>query len=147
MPYFTLQVGPNGPLVDAFIAVSDAKKTALNLAKQAIPAHQVIRALVDTGASCTCVDPSVLTALNLSPTGSTLVNTPSTGSQPQTASTFDVSLTIPCANYAAFVLDTLEVVESQLLASQGFHVLIGRDVLLHCHFTYDGRSQIFTLGY
>lgn len=147
MPYFTLQVASGGPLVDAFIAVSAAKRAALNLASQAIPQHQVVRALVDTGASCTCVDPSVLTALNLTPTGSTLVNTPSTGSQPQTASTYDVSLTIPCGVHTAFAVDTLEVVESLLVAQQGFHVLIGRDVLRHCHFSYDGRYNLFTLAY
>lgn len=147
MPYFTIQITPLGPIVDAFIAVSAAKRTALIQAKQPIPPQQVIRALIDTGASCTCIDPSVLTALNLTPTGSTLVNTPSTGNKPQPASTYDVSLTIPCGPQMAFSIDTLEVVESLLVAQQGFHVLIGRDVLKHCHFSYDGRFQLFTLAY
>jgi hypothetical protein len=83
----------------------------------------------------------------LQATGSTMVNTPSTGDKPQTAATFDVSLVIPCPNKPPFILHTLEVVESQLLVPQGFHSLIGRDVLKHCHLTYDGQTRLFTLGY
>jgi predicted aspartyl protease len=147
VPFFTLQISPSGPVVDAIVAVSQAKRVALTAANQAIPAHQVIRALVDTGASCTCIDPTVLNALGLVATGSAVVNTPTTGTQPQIVSTFDISLTIPLTNFAPFVLETLEVVESQLLAAQGFHALIGRDALRHCHFVYNGRTQIFTLGY
>jgi hypothetical protein len=76
-----------------------------------------------------------------------MVYTPSTGSQPQAAATFDVSLLIPCQNKVPFLLQTLEVVESHLLLPQGFHSLIGRDVLRHCHLTYDGQIRLFTLGY
>jgi len=75
------------------------------------------------------------------------VYTPSTGNQPQAASTYDVSLIIPCSSYLPFTLDTIEVIESQLFLPQGFHVLIARDVLKHCHFAYNGRAEYFTLAY
>lgn len=81
MPHFTLQNSPQGPLLNAVISVSAARHNALISGGLPVPAPQVIRALVDTGASVTSIDPSVLTALNLTPTGSTLVHTPSTGSQ------------------------------------------------------------------
>jgi hypothetical protein len=147
MPFFALQLTGNGPLVDAYVGVSSAKKTALVAGNQTIPLNQTIRALLDTGASCTCIDPTVLNALGLTATGSTLVNTPSTGAQPQSISTFDVSLTIPCSNQASLIVETLEVIESQLLVTQGFHALIGRDILANCHMTYDGKHKIFTLAY
>jgi predicted aspartyl protease len=41
------------------------------------PSPIQVRALIDTGASHTCVDPSVLRPLNLTPTGSTHVSSPS----------------------------------------------------------------------
>src|SRR5205085_2512733 len=90
-----LQIDQNGPILNALIGVSEGRRAALTTANQPIPAAVRIRALVDTGASCTCVDPSVLQSLNLTPTGVTPVNTPSTGSTPHLANEYDVSILIP----------------------------------------------------
>jgi Aspartyl protease len=149
LPFFTLQVSPNGPLLDAFVGVSHARLTALQAHQQAVPQAVPIRALVDTGASCTCVDPSVLTALGLTPTGVAVVNTPSTGSTPHSTFQYDVSLAVPPAlpTHTLLVVPNLPVVASQLLQAQGFHALLGRDVLSLCRFTYDGLAGFFTLVY
>jgi predicted aspartyl protease len=147
LPHFTLQISPNGPIVDLIVGASEAKKAALIAAHQAIPKVQAVRGLIDTGASCTCIDAAVLQALNLKTTGSTSVHTPSTGSAPQSVATFDVEIVIPCTDAVPFMLSTIEVIESQLFLSQGFHVLIGRDVLAHCHFTYNGLGAYFNLAY
>jgi hypothetical protein len=69
VPHFTLSLGPNGPVLNAIVAVSQERNAALVAAGQPAPKPQPIRALVDTGASATCVDPSVLAALSLTPTG------------------------------------------------------------------------------
>jgi hypothetical protein len=53
----------------AFIGVSDAKAAALVTAKQTAPSRIQINAMIDTGASNTCVDPSVLKSLQLTPRG------------------------------------------------------------------------------
>jgi hypothetical protein len=64
------------------------------------------------------------------------------------ASQYDVSLTIPSvANRPSLFHHTIPVVEAQLLAAQGFHVLIGRDVLRGCLLTYDGMSGLFSLAF
>jgi len=122
---------------------------ALAQAKQLIPQPQKIFALIDTGASCTCVDPTVLKALKLSPTGQASVNTPSTGTQPHSADQYDVSLIIPgsSSTQPPFYLHTLAVIESQLMAAQGIHALIGRDVLQSVYLTYNGAMSIFTFAY
>jgi hypothetical protein len=147
MPHFTLQVAPNGPLMDAFIGVSEAKKAALLKANQEVPKPRQIRALVDTGASCLCVDPSVLKELALVPTGKTTVVSPTTGTQPKEVDQYDVSLVIPCGHHAPFTMETIAAVESELLLPQGFHALIGRDILKHCLPTYNGTVDLFTLAY
>lgn len=118
-------------------------------AGQPVPRPVRIRALVDTGASCTCIDPSVLAELKLTPTGSVSVNTPSTGATPHTADQFDVALLIPGPDPAAapLVFDTIPVVSSELLNAQGFHSLIGRDILDLCLFNYNGAVRLFTLAY
>lgn len=41
----------------------------------------------------------------------------------------------------------LPVICAELLDAQGFHALIGRDVLRQCIFSYNGTIGHFTLAY
>jgi len=144
--YFTLQVTAAGPILTAYITVSEGKAAALKEASQPVPKAVEIRALVDTGASCTCVDPTVLRSLSLTPTGIVSVNTPSTGATPHSANQYDVGLAIPNGRAPLF-LQTVPVVESELLSAQGFHALIGRDILEHCLLVYNGKEGLFSLAF
>ena len=149
MPYFTRQVAPNGSLIlSAYIGVSQARRHALTLAGQAVPNAIAVQGLVDTGASCSCVDPSVLSQLSLSPTGSAPVSTPTTGSQPAMADQYDVSIWIPgSTGQLPLIHPTVPILCAELLDAQGFHALIGRDILQGCLLNYDGKTGIFTLAY
>ena len=149
MPHFTLQLSPQGPLLLAYIGVSAARHTALTAAGLPIPNPVPIQALIDTGASCSCVDPSVLNSLGLTPTGIVTVNTPSTGTRPHTAQQYDVSIAIPGASPSHIPLfaSNVPVVAAQLLTAQGFQALFGRDILADCLFTYNGSMGNFTLAY
>jgi hypothetical protein len=121
----------------------------LEKAHQPVPNPVPIRALVDTGASCTCVDPSVLKdGLKLTPTGSVTVNSPTTGATPHDAEQYDIALYIPSvAGQPVLVFETIPVVSSILLNAQGFHALIGRDILRLCLLVYNGTLGNFTLAY
>ena len=149
MPHFTLQILPGGPLLTAVATVSEPRRDALTTAEQPLPAPQRITALLDTGASCTNIDPSVLTALNLPPTGTALVHTPSTGNAPVTVDQYDIGLAIFAAttHHPPLHLPTVPVIASELLQSQGFHALIGRDILSQCIFHYNGSTGLFSLAY
>ena len=109
-------------------------------AGQPVPKPFQARALVDTGASCTCVDPEVLIALGLSPTGSTPMHTPSTGDAPVDVDQYDVGLIIPPAvqGQPPLVFGTVPVAASKFFQAQGIHALIGRDILRHCVLHYNG---------
>ncbi len=133
----------------AFVGVSAARKDALAAAKQPIPNPVRVSALIDTGASGTCVDPSVLQQLALTPTGKAIVNTPSTGSTPHISDQFDVGIWIPGSTPSdpVFFLQNLPVISAELLQQQGFHALIGRDILSMCLFVYDGPTRQFSLAY
>lgn len=133
----------------AGIGVSNARHSALEAASQPVPPVVQVRGLVDTGASCTCVDPSVLKALLLTPTGKATVSTPTTGATPETKDQYDIGLLVPgrLATHTPLVIPSLPVVCADLLQAQGFHALIGRDVLASCLLTYDGVSGLFTLAY
>ena len=149
MPHFTLQISPQGPILLVYIGVSQARQAALAAAGQQIPQPVPIQALIDTGASGTCVDPSVLSMLGLTPTGVVSVNTPSTGNQPHIAQQYDVSLVIPggLPTHPQLWFANVPVIAAQLLVAQGFQALIGRDILADCLFTYNGQTGQFTLAY
>jgi hypothetical protein len=146
MPHLTLQLGPAGPLLDVLISVSAPRQAALTQAGQPVPAPQIARALVDTGASVTAVDSAILTALALSPTGQTTIHTPSTtAGQPHQCSTYDIHLTLSHPALS-FYIPALPVIQSTL-HHQGIQALIGRDVLANCLLVYDGRAGIYILGF
>ena len=149
MSHFTLQIGSEGPVLNALIGVSQARAEMLTKKNQPVPNAVPIRALVDTGASCTCIDPVVFAALGLTPTGSVAMFTPSTGATPHQADQYDVSLLIPPAaptDYP-FILGTLQVTAASDLNVQGIQALIGRDILTGCVLTYNGAMRLFTLAF
>jgi predicted aspartyl protease len=145
MPHLTVQVSPGGPVLDIRVGVSLARRQALLQSGQLVPNPVQIRALVDTGASCTCVDPQILQALTLSPRGITPMLTPSTGAAPHPANVYDVSLVLMHPNLS-LTLGNVAVAESHL-SVQGIQALIGRDVPRRCLFVYDGQTGIFTLAF
>ena len=145
MPFFCLPVDINfGPVITIVVGVSEPHAQALKTAGKAQPSPIAIRALIDTGARCTCVDPLVLTALGLSATGKVSMHTPSTGGVAHSCSQFDVSILIPSAvlsrRFAA-----VPVIESSL-STTGIQALIGRDLLESCLMVYDGANRTITLA-
>lgn len=149
MPHFTLQIGAEGPVLSAIVTVSEARAAALRRAGQPIPDPVPIRALLDTGASCTCIDPIVIDALELTPTGSVRINTPTTGNRPQDRHQYDVGLAIPGPERAhtPLFVATIPVVATKLLQQQGFAALLGRDILASCLLTYNGTMGWYTLAF
>lgn len=104
--------------------------------------------LVDTGASHTCMDPRVFQALQLTPTGSIEVLTPSTGATPVRADTYDAGLAISGkVGETLLHLPTWKVTSTELFDGQGIHGLLGRDILARCVLHYNGSTAEFTLAY
>jgi hypothetical protein len=150
MPHFTLNVDVPGPVVNAVVSVSEARRGALIAQNLPVPHERVIRALVDTGASFTSIEPAVLvTGLELTPTGTIDVVTPSTGQGSHTADTYDVDFSIKGASQqdVPLSLTNIRVGASELFLMQGIHALIGRDVLQRCVLVYNGALNQFTLAF
>jgi predicted aspartyl protease len=111
---------------------------------------RIIRALVDTGASFTSIEPQVLvTALGLTPTGTIDIVTPSTGKDVHTTDTYDVDFLIGGQSPADAPLrmPNLRVAACELFLRQGIHALIGRDVLKTCILIYNGTTNTFSLSF
>ena len=145
MPFLTVQFAANGPLIDLMIGVSHPREQALRKAAQPVPAAVVVRGLIDTGASCTCIDPEIVSMLSLVPTGTTAMLTPSTGTAPHQCNQFDVRIILTHPDIS-FTFEALPVIES-CLKHQGIRALIGRDILSRCMFVYDGKNAIFSLAF
>jgi len=94
MPHFTLNIDAAGPIVNAGVNVSQARKGALLTQHRELPPVRIIRALVDTGASFTSIEPGVLSVLGLTPTRTIDIVTPSTGTAVHTTETYEVDLVI-----------------------------------------------------
>lgn len=150
MPHINLQMIPgDGPLIDIFVGVSFPRRDAMTAAGRVAPNPIRARALIDTGASCSCVDPSILQPLGVTPTGSQLIITPSTGQQGQVANQYDVSILIIKSAQHYLLVPSLPIVEAALHLPpvQGIQALIGRDVLANCLLIYDGSESQLTLSF
>lgn len=148
MPFFTLPIDEEkGPLLNAVVEVSEARAELLRSLGQPIPRRVTVKALVDTGASGTCVDPVVLQQLGVDSKGKTQVLTPSTGANHITVDEYDVSLSVyKTANEVPCKINDLAVIESELNV-QGFQVLIGRDFLAKCILHYNGQGRHYTIAF
>jgi hypothetical protein len=148
MPFMTLQISPQGPIVRAAIMVSNARETMLQAIGQPVPEGQAIQALIDTGANISGVSPSVLSALGLAPTGQADIVSTTSGAAGISVPTYDVCIGIFAARQGDlhFISDTVQVTATDL-SSRGFDALIGTDVLGKCVLHYNGADGIFTLAY
>lgn len=147
MPHFLLNTSPQGLVVSAAVMVSSARSQALTEVGQSLPPAQRILALLDTGASISAVDPVVLNALGLTPSGHAEIHTPSTQGTAIDTDTYDVSIGIFAGRIgdSPFISDTIQVTSSIL--GNGVQALIGTDILRSCILTYNGADDCFTLAW
>lgn len=147
MPSLTFPIASRGPLLTVGIGVSKPMRTLMSKLKAAVPPLQLSTALLDTGASCTVIDNTVLKKLALTPRGTCKITTPSSGAAGATSFVYDVSVWILAHHPTPDVLETsIQVVGADLL-HQGFEVLLGRDVLEDCTVFYNGKDKSCTLSF
>ena len=147
MPTINVNIAAGGPLLIAVVNISFPRLQALTSAGIAAPGPATGTFLIDTGASCTVVDPELVKGLGLQPTGRVGISTPSTAGGIHHCDQFDVSIFIPGGPSAGgHLIPALPVVATHL-RSQGIDGLIGRDVLKDCTFIYNGTAEMFSIGY
>lgn len=128
-----------GPRLEVEVSVSTAY--AEQIAKQGgtVATPHVGHALIDTGATRTCVDVDAIAKLGVPAVDRMPVLTPS-GSETQ--SVHPVRLTFVGTGLGS--VDAIPVLASKL-GAQGILALIGRDILAQCVLIYNGPGGHFTI--
>ena len=148
MPVVTLPVAPDGPIVPIILHLSRPRVQLLKTAQHAVPPSMTGRGLIDTGASKTAIDSSVVQTLGLVATGVSNMLTPSTGPIPYVCNQYDISLGIVLLPKVHVASWEIPVVEARLLnQGQGIHALLGRDVLAGGMIAYNGKTNTFSIAF
>lgn len=129
----------SGPTCRVTIKPSGLTIAKLKFEKKAVPRIKVL-ALIDTGASTTAVSHKVVKRLKLVPRGTAKVYT--SHKRPEMRNEFDISLEFNADTYLTIV----RVLDASL-QDHNIDCLIGRDVLAHGVFTYNGPKKQVKLAF
>lgn len=126
-----------GPIIEVIIVPPQPVIEDLKAKGLALPGQKAI-ALIDTGATCTCIDKTIAQALKLVSHDIKRVQTAG-GEDMQCL--YDAGVILPLAQKNIFVVQVLEA----KLEKQPYKVLLGRDVLRNCTLVYNGWDNSYTL--
>ena len=131
----------DGPKIPVEIQIPNALAQSLGQQGMPVPTPVTGYALIDTGASVTAVDATIIQNLGVNPVGIAQVQTPfGTVQQNQ----YPVRLVFPGTPLPS--IGTSQAIGS-VLQSQGIIALIGRDVLTHFILICNGPGGFISLAY
>ena len=129
-----------GLLLQVEISVPQSLATVLTATNQPLPAAIIGDALVDTGATCCCVEETFMQRLNLQPIGQVPVSG-ATGNRIQNA--YQARLAFP-----GTPIPPLEMQVIGVQMNQGQTIcLLGRDILRYCVLIYNGPQCSYTIAF
>jgi hypothetical protein len=139
MPLIRVPIGIDGPVIDRGIWMARAMAPALVAQGQAVPPPHTIRAPIDTGADRTAIHPNALALIASPPSGTILVRRPSSTTAARRVKIHDVRLAFGGAVVSPTRGPWVEVESAAVVpADPSVLALIGRDMLAHSPFVYDG---------
>lgn len=130
----------SGPVINIEISVPQSLAEELTRANIPIPRPIVGLALIDTGASSSCVDNSTITSLGIKSIGVVDTMTPA---GPKQQYRYPAHFFFP----AAKINVDFGSITGADLKDQPIMALIGRDILSNFIFVYNGTLGMYTIGY
>ena len=121
-----------GPRLQVEVSIHPTLAQHLQTQNQPVPAPAVGWALIDTGATLSCVDDSVIQQLHIQPVGIIQIGT---AGGPQNQAQYPAQFSFPGTPFPQMNFSTVIGVH---LTGQGIIALIGRDVLQHFVMIYNG---------
>lgn len=133
-----------GPVLPVEIAIPPALSRFLSARNQQIPASVAGFALIDTGATRSCVDNQVISSLSVSPIGITILGT-ARGRSPHHL--YPAKFSFPAMKFEIEFGSVAGVdLTGQGAGNMRIIALIGRDVLSRCILIYHGIKGSFSLA-
>lgn len=145
------QLGPNilavaGPIVPVEISIPSSLAEVYTKKNRAIPQPKSGWALIDTGATKSCVDDKVLIQLGVNPIDRTTIH--GSGGKHE-VNVFPAHMRFP--TMPGFELEFSSAIgvniQAQQVNNQPIIALLGRDILSRCLFVYNGTLGIFTISF
>lgn len=137
-----------GPVIQVQVEVPTALATQLQHTGQTVPQPVLGYALIDTGASLSAVDATVIQQLGVQPVGVAHVGT---AGGPQQQATCPARFSFPGSSLPAIDFNQLlgANLSGQLALGAGnpLVALLGRDLLQHFVLIYNGPAAMFTLAF
>jgi predicted aspartyl protease len=130
-----------GAAVNAYLCVNLAREDSLNARGRAVPAPIEVRALIDTGASMSCVPARRAAELGLTPHGFVFVT--SFDGKKARYPVYKIRIGIHEIDVGAFEVNAVGT--SSFV--EGAECAIGRDILEGARFLYDARGGSFSLDF
>lgn len=130
-----------GPVLNVEISIPTTLARLWDKQNLTVPGSQMGVALLDTGASRTCVDRDAIKELSIPSIGIERVYTPQ-GSEEQHK--YPVRISFPGTPLPSVEFGSAY---GASLREQGIIALIGRDLLTHFVFTYNGPGGFITLAF
>lgn len=148
MPVVRGVITSAGALVTIQIGVDQAQRQQILRSGRVIPQPVKLKALIDIGADCCCVDPAAIASLGLLLRGPQFANVPASGGL-ALAIEREAALRIvhPSGDPARDFVEPLVPLVELPLGLRGYKALLGRDLLARCRFRYDGPAGTFALAY
>lgn len=137
-PELLLQV--RGPVIQVTVGLAQSVAQELAARGEIVPAPVAGWAMIDTGASGTCIDEDLAQQMGLPVIDRQRIATPSHNSAEMNV--YPASITITPIQHTINVDRAVGV----SLDNQGIIALIGRDFLAHCTLHYNGTTGTFTIA-
>lgn len=147
MSLASIEIGPEGALVEIAVEVFTARANALRRLGQPVPGPQWVKAQIDTGAYRTGLDRRIFEALGIGGEIDTEdIRTVSTGDCAHTADVYVCNLTV-IAPDGGRMFSTLRVLAHDFSDDEEARGLIGRDILAQCRLTWNGPAMLAGLSF
>lgn len=136
----------DGAVVEVLVGVHEARRNVLRRNALVVPPRVRVRVQVDTGSEFTVIDGSVFGRLGIQAIDAVTLRPMSVSADTVQFPRFAVSLALP-GEESELHLPSATVLGCHMTPEDGVQGVLGRDMLAHCLFVYDGRRRTFTIAF